>query len=672
MNRRVYDSATVPFLAVREDYHPKRNQARQKLATLQLSRFKDLASDVFFEIERRFPHVVSVATSDGSAKQEYVAPQQKQPPLQQGSQSGFPSSNSLNYNYSEDSKPSSSMSKQPSNSNLSIQQAQAASYRSINANNSNADYGYGGQRKPAANVAPQRPTDTPQNATAVPPVNFSNLDSLMADLGNMLEISGNEDKLVQNQSLGKQRERDSPSADESSNKMVELQRQVHLLEDKLSEAEQRVHDLTEKNKQLLGVQAAHQKLQESFNELKRQHEDLQDDFANQQQMAKDIRQEATNLLEENKLMNRKNEELRLERDAILLESKMLKQKLESATVGGVESLASASSVASAPESNTGRQQRNPNLDLTASRVPVNANGVVDYAHVVSYQQAVSDLLAASKSDAPTTVLVAMKAIVIACKNMTENIELFENSTSKLSMSEREQLGAIKNRISMALKSLMEAAKAHAAACTNSSASAPGSMAAKTEHELKESLVYLSETISDILGKVHVNDEGSRASAQNTGTDLGNRLSVDGSDSRPQNSTFSKGGDGVAVYDIDELKTFLEKQTDDIVHAIQILLQVMRSQTSNLSSDFIRTVHSITSIVDKLVEISTRTIDTPAASQFRAKGKNILDRLTFANRKLEELGQNITSMPNSKSLKQDLASASYDIAKHVKELISLIE
>ncbi|ESK93667.1 cell polarity protein [Moniliophthora roreri MCA 2997] len=45
----------VPFLPVREDFHPKRNQARQKLATLPTSRFEDLSSDVYFELARRYP-----------------------------------------------------------------------------------------------------------------------------------------------------------------------------------------------------------------------------------------------------------------------------------------------------------------------------------------------------------------------------------------------------------------------------------------------------------------------------------------------------------------------------------------------------------------------------------------------------------------------------------------
>ncbi|EZF28965.1 hypothetical protein H109_01499 [Trichophyton interdigitale MR816] len=45
-----------PHLLPRQEYHKKRNQARQKLSSLQDQRFKDLATDVFCELERRFPH----------------------------------------------------------------------------------------------------------------------------------------------------------------------------------------------------------------------------------------------------------------------------------------------------------------------------------------------------------------------------------------------------------------------------------------------------------------------------------------------------------------------------------------------------------------------------------------------------------------------------------------
>ncbi|KAF5345295.1 hypothetical protein D9758_008477 [Tetrapyrgos nigripes] len=67
----------VPFLPVREEFHPKRNQARQKLATLPTSRFEDLSSDVYYELARRYPEFKedpSGRASAGSNYDDYPAP----------------------------------------------------------------------------------------------------------------------------------------------------------------------------------------------------------------------------------------------------------------------------------------------------------------------------------------------------------------------------------------------------------------------------------------------------------------------------------------------------------------------------------------------------------------------------------------------------------------------
>jgi hypothetical protein len=46
------------YLLPKDSFHPKRNQARQKLSTLPPPRFRDLATDVYFELERRFPRFI--------------------------------------------------------------------------------------------------------------------------------------------------------------------------------------------------------------------------------------------------------------------------------------------------------------------------------------------------------------------------------------------------------------------------------------------------------------------------------------------------------------------------------------------------------------------------------------------------------------------------------------
>ncbi|KZT04794.1 uncharacterized protein LAESUDRAFT_727653 [Laetiporus sulphureus 93-53] len=70
----------IPFLPVRDDFHPKRNQARQKLATLPTGRFKDLSSDVYYELSRRYPEfkedsvVGADVKSPGSIYDDYPSP----------------------------------------------------------------------------------------------------------------------------------------------------------------------------------------------------------------------------------------------------------------------------------------------------------------------------------------------------------------------------------------------------------------------------------------------------------------------------------------------------------------------------------------------------------------------------------------------------------------------
>ncbi len=52
-----------PYLLPRQEFHEKRNQARQKLSSLQPQRFQDLATDVFCELERRFPQFRNINMS---------------------------------------------------------------------------------------------------------------------------------------------------------------------------------------------------------------------------------------------------------------------------------------------------------------------------------------------------------------------------------------------------------------------------------------------------------------------------------------------------------------------------------------------------------------------------------------------------------------------------------
>lgn len=55
------------FLLPEKSFHPKRNQARQRLSSLGHPRFRDLAADVFSELERRFPRFVGAQINRGNS-----------------------------------------------------------------------------------------------------------------------------------------------------------------------------------------------------------------------------------------------------------------------------------------------------------------------------------------------------------------------------------------------------------------------------------------------------------------------------------------------------------------------------------------------------------------------------------------------------------------------------
>lgn len=74
------------FLLPEKTFHPKRNQARQRLSSLGPPRFRDLAADVFHELERRFPHFVDgdASKNGGSVSMRGGGPASRMGPTANG------------------------------------------------------------------------------------------------------------------------------------------------------------------------------------------------------------------------------------------------------------------------------------------------------------------------------------------------------------------------------------------------------------------------------------------------------------------------------------------------------------------------------------------------------------------------------------------------------------
>ena len=67
-------NAPPAFLLPEKTFHPKRNQARQRLSSLGPPRFRDLAADVFHELERRCPQFVGGEIPRGNSAMSMGGP----------------------------------------------------------------------------------------------------------------------------------------------------------------------------------------------------------------------------------------------------------------------------------------------------------------------------------------------------------------------------------------------------------------------------------------------------------------------------------------------------------------------------------------------------------------------------------------------------------------------
>ncbi|KAH9275123.1 hypothetical protein BASA83_002347 [Batrachochytrium salamandrivorans] len=581
LKRRNADTGD-PFLPISNDFHPKRNQARQKLAVLPLSRFRALASDVHSELEFRFPTVATEVKSrysgGGTTSLSNITP------LNNSSNSTVPPLNS-------------------------------------------------GATQDLTRAMPS----TVQGNTIIPPRSQNNdgkasLDNLMSDIGTMMS------------DLQAQLE------NERTNKAAALMD----ADAALRREKQKFQDLSREHQEIL---SDHQVLRQDYSSL-------QDDYNEQQQIAADIRSEATNLLEEIKALSKRNDDLKNHQEIHMETIHKLKEEIK--RLDSQESNVSGRDLNQSNPSHQNGARPQPfngriNIDYNIDDI-VDA-GIVSLHFVDSYKSAVEDLVRASRSENPTSVLVAMKGIVIACRSITEDSEAYENNQEcALEDYERHELVDVKNKLSTALTHQMGVAKTLATNFNNDIVLALEASTGELSSTIVELLhIYQRHTgLSNAIERT-VEDDSKNANSSN------HMGQGDGNDNRSGDNDNADDGS----YEIEELKIYLEQQTDLIVQAIQSLLYAMR-QSSNFGQGFKDTVTGITNIVDNLVEVSRSTLNRPPGAEFLERGENILQELSTANIRLDELGTSMINSPQSKTLKQKLASSSYEIAKFVKELISLIE
>ncbi|KAG9063797.1 component of the polarisome [Linnemannia hyalina] len=334
--------------------------------------------------------------------------------------------------------------------------------------------------------------------------------------------------------------------------------------------------------------------------------------------------------------------------------------------------------------NQGRQQ-------VRDSILVNPNSIVHQDSLATFRNAVDDLLSAGRSDSSSSVLLGMKSVVIACKTVTEDVEDYEHETN-----DKHIFADLKQELSSGLTQLMNSAKAHSNAFDEDEDEFDRSL-----NDLEAAADQLEAIVMDIVnvpkhnggpikenghhGRDHHDDDIQHNNGMSNhdghhGEPNGNAPAHNGNSNNNNNNNNNDGG----PMDSQDLKIYLETQTGLIVSSIQILLRSLRSSSD--SEGISDASDDITKVVDQVIRQTRMTLATPnlvsapQATELRSQGEMVLEDLENSVDLLIEIKEQLEAEPDlahsssaeAKSLKQKMASASFDIAKYAKELVSLIE
>jgi hypothetical protein len=493
-----------PFLQPRQDFHEKRNQARQKLSSLQTPRFRDLSTDVFCELERRFP--------------QFARPHDMSRPQSRGNpRPGFPPRGHSN-NASMSSQASGYPPRGGSNDDFGRPMQRQFQSNTIMPNKSTMveddDDGTGYDRSSdafgleSALTSPRSDRDTSATSQSIGSktghLHVASLEAEVNELKEQLKLK--DEQLQQSQQSAEQRELQQ-----------DLERRLHdaeTLNKTMRDELDRIHQEHANSERDLRAQLDAAR-QESASgragpEVQRENDDLREQLRQQESVIEDVRQQAKLYLDEMRAMadsgsgNYEREE-KLQADVHRMEEEIKEWK--------------AKYVRTKTQL---RGMRASSLGLSIARTDVmqhardgalyEDSGAVKDVHVTRFQIAIDELLQVARAD-PNGVLEHMKSVVVAVRGITADID---NATPSLkdedSMKKRSKL---RSKVSATANNVITASKNYAAAGGLS----PVSLLDAAASHLTSAVVDLVRTVKirpTSPGELEDDDDGSMVPVQSNG------------------------------------------------------------------------------------------------------------------------------------------------------------
>ncbi|XP_044715357.1 spa2-like domain (SHD) of GIT [Hirsutella rhossiliensis] len=455
------------FLLPEKTFHPKRNQARQRLSSLGPPRFRDLAADVFHELERRFPHFVDgdVPRIGSAMSMRGGGPMSRMGTPVNGNM--YPPRGQSRMRRPSDA---SSVRGPPSGDAFGIPPSPGVA---------NGDYG-----RPMQKQLNQNNTIVPNKSTMLEEDDDNGADEDGADVfglervtnesrrnGASGETSEADKKLIQDyqaqvrelqekldhaQDTMKKRQEEMSSVldgERSRATAVNLEKQewadIRLnLENKLAEAQ----NLNKTMKQQLdrsssrGARSAN-----ASSELQRDNDELRESLRQQRQVTEEVRREAQEFLREMRALSQQSgatyeKQAEMEKTIENLEREVREWRNRYARTKTQLRNMRASSLGLAMEHDAAKYVRDQGF--------LDGNGLVKDVHVVKFQTAIDELLHTARKETPDKAIDAMKLVVVSVRRITRDVDESAPNDEELV----QQQSRLKAKVSSTANGLITATK----------------------------------------------------------------------------------------------------------------------------------------------------------------------------------------------------------------------
>ncbi|ESA44030.1 hypothetical protein GE21DRAFT_1152 [Neurospora crassa] len=717
------ETAPPDFLLPQDNFHPKRNQARQKLSSLGPPRFRDLATDVFCELERRYPNFANLEMPLNASPIAMRGPPSRSGTPNNG-MGGFPPRGQSHRRPSEASSVRSARSGPPMppmmNGGYGVPPSPGLP--------PNGDYGRPMPKQFQSN------TIVPNKSTMVEEDDEGNLMSpgqggdmygngrrsmgqafeadrkliqdyenqvreLQEKVDNMEMEMRKKDEELNNMQSGDGNKKDWDETRQSlETKLAEAQELNDSLQRELDRIREEHEDETRKLRE--GLEDGRQSGGKGDGDLARENEELRQSLQEQQQITDEVRREAQEFLREMRTLSQQSgaaweRQTELERTIESLEKEVKEWRSRYARTQTQLRSMRDSSEGVPLEQNAGKYVREKGF--------VEDSGLVKDLHVTKFQIAIDELLQRARNDNPERVIDSMKAVVVSVRRIAKDID--ENPQNDSILQEKAKLKA---RVSSTANNLITASKNFASSAGISPVSLLDAAASHLVAAVIE-LLRAAKIRTTPAGELEEEDDGtvtpvgsasffsprngqsqtsSVASAhevlaqppafQGLGGGGGSRISVDSSAysaNSPRESYAESKPTAPDPRRVEDLKFYLQDKTSVMVETIQNLVQLIRSDANinQLSGE----IAIITDVVSKVVAETDSCLGSSASSTV----VDVVRRLSKCSDRLNEAGQHGIdldaqgSSPTSREWRmwaQTLPPIAFELARDTKELVQQVD